>query len=160
MLNCLLIFKYTTVLKKSLVLSYLLRIMKLCDAISNFIAFNLQAHRVVLVAACPMLHSMKNASVGSNLEVRLAADIKADAINTFLQYLYEGFMMLTEENTKDVEKIARVLQVDSVLKCCADFYKCLHAGDKYEYSFHDNAEFKHVRASDLLKVHERNKRTS
>lgn len=134
--------------------------MKFCNAILNFIAFHSKAHRVVLVAACPMLHSMKNASVGSNLEVRLAADIKADAINTFLQYLYEGFMMLTEENTKDVEKIARVLQVDSVLKCCADFYKCLHAGDKYEYSFHDNAEFKHVRASDLLKVHERNKRIS
>uniref|UniRef100_A0A8W8ND86 BTB domain-containing protein n=1 Tax=Magallana gigas TaxID=29159 RepID=A0A8W8ND86_MAGGI len=132
----------------------------LCDAVIKAGNSQIKAHRVVLVAACPMLHSMKNASVGSNLEVRLAADIKADAINTFLQYLYEGFMMLTEENTKDVEKIARVLQVDSVLKCCADFYKCLHAGDKYEYSFHDNAEFKHVRASDLLKVHERNKRTS
>eukprot|EP00105_Crassostrea_gigas_P011795 XP_011427604.1 PREDICTED: uncharacterized protein LOC105328437 isoform X4 [Crassostrea gigas] len=132
----------------------------LCDAVIKAGSSQIKAHRVVLVAACPMLHSMKNASVGSNLEVRLAADIKADAINTFLQYLYEGFMMLTEENTKDVEKIARVLQVDSVLKCCADFYKCLHAGDKYEYSFHDNAEFKHVRASDLLKVHERNKRTS
>lgn len=107
-----------------------------------------------------MLHSMKNASVGSNLEVRLASDIRPEAINTFLQYLYEGFMMLTEENCKDVEKIARVLQVDSVLKCCADFYKCLHAGDKYEYSFHDNVEFKHVRASDLLKVHDRSKRAN
>ena len=126
----------------------------------TFVLYDWQAHRVVLVAACPMLHSMKNASVGSNLEVRLAADIKVEAINTFLQYLYEGFMMLTEENSRDVEKIARVLQVDSVLKCCADFYKCLHAGDRYEYSFHDSAEFKHVRASDLLKVHERNKRST
>jgi hypothetical protein len=47
---------------------------------------------------------MDNASVGSHLEVRLAADIKQEAVNTFLQYLYEGFMMLTEENCKDVEK--------------------------------------------------------
>ncbi|XP_078332327.1 uncharacterized protein LOC144625424 isoform X4 [Crassostrea virginica] len=132
----------------------------LCDAVIKAGNNHIKAHRVVLVAACPMLHSMKNASVGSNLEVRLAADIKVEAINTFLQYLYEGFMMLTEENSRDVEKIARVLQVDSVLKCCADFYKCLHAGDRYEYSFHDSAEFKHVRASDLLKVHERNKRST
>ncbi|XP_062604024.1 zinc finger and BTB domain-containing protein 3-like isoform X3 [Saccostrea cucullata] len=132
----------------------------LCDAVIKAGNSHIKAHRVVLVAACPMLHSMKNASVGSNLEVRLAADIKPEAINTFLQYLYEGFMMLTEENCKDVEKIARVLQVDSILKCCADFYKCLHTGEKYEYSFHDNVEFRHVRASDLLKVHDRSKRAS
>ncbi|KAK3101400.1 hypothetical protein FSP39_003274 [Pinctada imbricata] len=130
----------------------------LCDAVIKTGNVSTKAHRVVLVAACPMLHSMKNASTGSNLEVRLASDISQEAVNTFLQYLYEGFMMLTEANCKDVEKIARVLQVDNVLKCCSDFYKCLHAGNGYEYNFHDNVEFRHVRASDLLKVHERSKR--
>lgn len=158
MLNCLLIFKYIIVLKKSLVLFYLLRIMKFYDVILNFIVFNLQAYRVVLVVVCFMLYFMKNVSVGFNLEVRLVVDIKVDVINIFFQYLYEGFMMLIEENIKDVEKIVRVLQVDSVLKCCVDFYKCLYVGDKYEYSFYDNVEFKYVRVLDFFKVYERNKR--
>lgn len=127
----------------------------------NFSFIFLQAHRVVLVAACPMLQSMDNATSGSHLEVRLAAEIKQDSINTFLQYLYEGFMMLTEENVRDVEKIARLLQVDSIIKCCADFHKCLQSktgapSPQYKYGFHDMIEFRHVRSSDLQKtVHER-----
>lgn len=106
-----------------------------------------------------MLQSMDNASMGSHLEVRLAAEIKQDSINTFLQYLYEGFMMLTEENCRDVEKIARLLQVDSVIKCCADFQKCLNAATgapvskdtQYKYTSYDMLEFRHVRSSDLQK---------
>ncbi|XP_078332598.1 uncharacterized protein LOC111123204 isoform X2 [Crassostrea virginica] len=131
----------------------------LCDAIIRSGAVITKAHRVVLVAACPMLQSMENAAVGSHLEVRLAADIKQESIQTFLQYLYEGFMMLTEQNCRDVEKIARLLQVDSVIKCCADFNKCLgtktgqmSANDQYKYTFHDMIEFKHVRSSDMQKT--------
>ncbi|XP_011420679.3 uncharacterized protein [Magallana gigas] len=131
----------------------------LCDAIIRTGPVITRAHRVVLVAACPMLQSMDNASMGSHLEVRLAAEIKQDSINTFLQYLYEGFMMLTEENCRDVEKIARLLQVDSVIKCCADFQKCLNAATgapvskdtQYKYTSYDMLEFRHVRSSDLQK---------
>ncbi|XP_048730168.2 uncharacterized protein LOC125647517 isoform X5 [Ostrea edulis] len=141
----------------------------LCDAIIRSGSVVTKAHRVVLVAACPMLQSMENAAVGSHLEVRLAADIKQDSIQTFLQYLYEGFMMLTEQNCRDVEKIARLLQVDNVIKCCADFNKCLNTktgqmtgSDQYKYTFHDMVEFKHVRSSEMQKtVQERStKRTS
>ncbi|XP_061180859.1 transcription regulator protein BACH1-like isoform X6 [Saccostrea echinata] len=141
----------------------------LCDAIIRSGSVVTKAHRVVLVAACPMLQSMENAAVGSHLEVRLAADIKQESIQTFLQYLYEGFMMLTEQNCRDVEKIARLLQVDNVIKCCADFNKCLSsktghmsANDQYKYTFHDMVEFKHVRSSEMQKtVQERTtKRTS
>ena len=111
----------------------------------------------MLVAACPMLQSMENATSGSHLEVRLASDIKQESINTFLQYLYEGFMMLTEDNSKDVEKIARLLQVDSVIRCCADFNKCLNvsAGQQYKYSSLDQAEFRHMRTTDMLQNKER-----
>ena len=119
-----------------------------------------QAHRVILVAACPMLQSMEKSSIGSHLEVRLASDITTDSINTFLQYLYEGFMMLTEENCREVEKIARLLQVDSIIKCCADFTKCVSlktgagnfGGEQYRYTFHDMIEFRHVRSSELQKT--------
>ncbi|XP_060086422.1 protein sister of odd and bowel-like isoform X13 [Ylistrum balloti] len=131
----------------------------LCDAIIKTGQIITKAHRVVLVAACPMLQSMENAAAGSHLEVRLAADIKQESVNTFLQYLYEGFMMLTEDNVRDVEKVARLLQVDSVIKCVADFYKCMHAktgiafpGTQYKYNFNDLIEFRHVRVTDLQKT--------
>ncbi|XP_021368181.1 uncharacterized protein LOC110459952 isoform X3 [Mizuhopecten yessoensis] len=142
-------------------LSHMWKGQMLCDAIIKTGQVITKAHRVVLVAACPMLQSMENASAGSHLEVRLAADIKQESVNTFLQYLYEGFMMLTEENVRDVEKVGRLLQVDSVIKCCADFYKCMNAktgapfpGSSYKYSFsgHDLAEFRHVRATGLQKT--------
>lgn len=139
-------------------ISYFLRFQYVYES-NQMLLLMFQAHRVVLVAACPMLQSMENAAVGSHLEVRLAADIKQESIQTFLQYLYEGFMMLTEQNCRDVEKIARLLQVDSVIKCCADFNKCLgtktgqmSANDQYKYTFHDMIEFKHVRSSEMQKT--------
>ncbi|XP_069132866.1 uncharacterized protein [Argopecten irradians] len=132
----------------------------LCDAIIKTGNINTKAHRLVLVAACPMLQSMDNASIGSHLEVRLASEIKQDSVNMFLQYLYEGFMMLTEDNHKDIEKIARLLQVDSVIKCCADFCKSLqektglsvYSAGQYKYTSHDMLEFKHVRVSGIQKT--------
>lgn len=104
-----------------------------------------------------MLQTMENATSGSHLEVRLASDIRQESVNTFLQYLYEGYMILTEDNSSDVEKIARLLQVDSVTKCCADFNKCMNkgAGAQFRYSFHDQTDFKHMRVSDLFRKHER-----
>ncbi|XP_060086295.1 zinc finger and BTB domain-containing protein 17-like isoform X12 [Ylistrum balloti] len=145
-------------------LSHLWKSQLLCDALIRAGSITIKAHRLVLIAACPMLQSMENASAGSHLEVRLAADIKQESVNTFLQYLYEGFMMLTEENVRDVEKVARLLQVDGVIKCCADFYKSLKVktgvtiqpGHNYKYSFQDLVEFRHVRASDIIKsTHDR-----
>lgn len=112
-----------------------------------------------MMAACPMLQSMDHAASGSRLEIRLSPDIKQQSIQSFLQYLYEGFMMVTEENYKDIEKIGRLLQVDSVIKCCADFCKSLtnrkgplSNQDQYRYTFCDMIEFRHVRSSDLQKT--------
>ncbi|XP_052064814.1 zinc finger protein 768-like isoform X4 [Mytilus californianus] len=131
----------------------------LCDALICTGNVVTKAHRVVLLAACPMLQSMENASIGTELEVRLAADIKQDAVTTFLQYLYEGFMLLTEENVKHVEKVARLLQVDSVIKCCSDFFKCLEKSTgkqhnaNYKFDKYDLLEFRHVRATGLQKTY-------
>ncbi|XP_061178065.1 uncharacterized protein LOC133186776 isoform X1 [Saccostrea echinata] len=129
----------------------------LCDAIIRTGSVITKAHRVVLVAACPMLQSMENAAAGSHLEVRLAADIKQDSVNTFLQYLYEGFMTLNEDNYKDIEKISRLLQVENAIKCCADFIKCIStsSANQYRYNYPDQLEFKHVRTTELQKVHDR-----
>lgn len=134
----------------------------LCDAMIKTGAVTTRAHRVVLVAACPMLQTMENATSGSHLEVRLASDISQESVNTFLQYLYEGYMILTEENCSEVEKIARLLQVDSITKCCADFNKTINksAGAQFRYSFQDQTDFKHMRVSDLFKKQERSTKRS
>ncbi|XP_022291500.2 uncharacterized protein LOC111102833 isoform X9 [Crassostrea virginica] len=129
----------------------------LCDAIIKTGPISTKAHRVVLVAACPMLQTMENATSGSHLEVRLASDISQESVNTFLQYLYEGYMILTDDNCGEVEKIARLLQVDSITKCCADFNKTVSksAGAQFRYSFQDQTDFKHMRVSDLFRKQER-----
>nr|XP_011422842.2 zinc finger protein sens isoform X6 [Crassostrea gigas] len=130
----------------------------LCDAVIKTGNTQTKAHRLVLIAACPMLQHMENASVGSHLEVRLNSDIKQNSINTFLQYLYEGYMMLTEENCKDVEKIAKLLHADSVAKCCVDFQKCLNAKSgmsSYEganFEVQDSVEFRYVCSTDIQKT--------
>ncbi|XP_062569053.1 uncharacterized protein LOC134231152 isoform X1 [Saccostrea cucullata] len=136
----------------------------LCDAVIKTGNTDTKAHRLVLVAACPMLQTMENAAIGSNLEVRLSAEIKQESVQTFLKYLYEGFMMLTGDNYKDVEKIAKILQVESVVRCCADFSKCL--GEKTglpcekRFKVKESPESVYVRSSDLLKVQETVKRHS
>ncbi|CAG2225888.1 unnamed protein product [Mytilus edulis] len=131
----------------------------LCDALICTGNVVTKAHRVVLLAACPMLQSMENASIEPSWRFRLAADIKQEAVTTFLQYLYEGFMLLTEENVKHVEKVARLLQVDSVIKCCSDFFKCLEKSTgkqhnaNYKFDKYDLLEFRHVRATGLQKTY-------
>ncbi|KAK3101334.1 hypothetical protein FSP39_002800 [Pinctada imbricata] len=129
----------------------------LCDAVIKTGDIVTKAHRVVLIAACPMLQNMENASLGSHLEVRMAADIKQDSVNAFLQYIYEGYMMLTEENCKDIEKMAKLLQVESLLNCCTDFYKNLsektgrqHGGPMINVK--QGLNFQHLKFSNLQKT--------
>lgn len=111
-----------------------------------------------------MLQTMENAAIGSHLEVRLSAEIKPESVQTFLKYLYEGFMMLTGDNYKDVEKIAKLLQVESVVRCCVDFSKCLSEKTgvpcEKRFGFGENSDSVYVRSSDLLKVQETVKRHS
>lgn len=111
-----------------------------------------------------MLQTMENATIGSHLEVRLSAEIKPESVQTFLKYLYEGFMMLTGDNYKDVEKIAKLLQVESIVRCCADFSKCLSEKTgvpcEKRFGLSENADSVYVRSSDLLKVQETVKRHS
>jgi hypothetical protein len=105
-----------------------------------------------------MLQHLENASLGSHLEVRMASDIKQSSVISFLHYLYEGFMTLTEENCRDIEKMGKLLQVESVVKCCSDFYKCfsektgVKLGSAPQMNFQDSVEFRHVRTSDFQKL--------
>ncbi|XP_061178449.1 myoneurin-like isoform X2 [Saccostrea echinata] len=130
----------------------------LCDAVIKTGNVHTKAHRLVLIAACPMLQDTENASVGSHLEVRLNSDISESAVKIFLQYLYEGYMMLTEDNCRDVEKIAKMLHVDSITKCCTDFQKCMNAkmgyssSQRLNFDLQDSADFRFVNTTDLQKM--------
>nr|XP_022337901.1 uncharacterized protein LOC111133651 isoform X2 [Crassostrea virginica] len=130
----------------------------LCDAVIKTGNFQTKAHRLVLIAACPMLQDRENASVGSHLEVSLNSDISQASVNTFLQYLYEGYMMLSEDNCREVEKIAKMLHVDSISKCCSDFQKCMAAKMGYRsnqalnFDLQDNPDFRFVNTTDLRKM--------
>ncbi|XP_055995691.1 myoneurin-like isoform X6 [Ostrea edulis] len=130
----------------------------LCDAVIKTGNVQTKAHRLVLIAACPMLQDTDNASVGSHLEVRLNSDITETAVTTFLQYLYEGYMMLTEDNCRDVEKIAKLLHMDSITKCCTDFQKCMNIKMGYtssqglNFDLQDSIDFRFVNTTDLLKM--------
>ncbi|XP_034321447.2 zinc finger and BTB domain-containing protein 20 isoform X13 [Magallana gigas] len=152
---------YMNQIYSSSTMSYLTQMWKnqlLCDAVIKTGSINTKAHRLVLIAACPMLQHLENASLGSHLEVRMAADIKQSSVISFLRYLYEGFMTLTEENCRDIEKMGKLLQVESVVKCCSDFYKCLSdntgmkMGSGPQMNFQDSVEFRHVRTSDFQKL--------
>lgn len=104
-----------------------------------------------------MLQIMENVIFGFYLEVRLVLDISQEFVNIFLQYLYEGYMILIEENCSEVEKIVRLLQVDSIIKCCVDFNKIINklVGVQFWYSFQDQIDFKYMRVLDLFKKQER-----
>ncbi|XP_048727818.2 zinc finger and BTB domain-containing protein 18-like isoform X8 [Ostrea edulis] len=152
---------YMNQIYSSSTMSYLTQMWKnqlLCDAVIKTGPINTKAHRLVLIAACPMLQHLENASLGSHLEVRMASDIKQSSVISFLHYLYEGFMTLTEENCRDIEKMGKLLQVESVVKCCSDFYKCfsektgVKLGSAPQMNFQDSVEFRHVRTSDFQKL--------
>ena len=64
-------------------------------------------------------------------------------------------MKLTEKNYKEIQKIGKLLQVDGITKCCADFAKCLqtktdtHVHGSSDFDIQEQPEFKFVRATDL-----------
>lgn len=115
----------------------------------------IKAHRLVLVASCAILQSHDNASTGSVLEVTLPSDIQSQSVYMFLEFLYQGHMILTEENIQSIERIARLLHVEDVLKCCSDFTKTLKSehSETYQdlFNFHDLVGVNHVRVTNFIK---------
>ncbi|XP_011448002.3 serine-rich adhesin for platelets isoform X1 [Magallana gigas] len=125
---------------------------KLCDAVIKSDKMSVMAHRLVLAASCPMLQSMENYSFGSLLEIRVESDMTKESVMAFLQYLYEGYLMLTEENYIYVENLARSMHIDSIVSCCKDFSKSILSSRSKNHGRTDKADFKHVRKTNLLTV--------
>ena len=107
------------------------------------------------MASCAILQSHDNASTGSVLEVTLPSDIQSQSVYMFLEFLYQGHMILTEENIQSIERIARLLHVEDVLKCCSDFTKTLKSehSETYQdlFNFHDLVGVNHVRVTSFIK---------
>nr|XP_034325732.1 uncharacterized protein LOC105342684 isoform X4 [Crassostrea gigas] len=125
---------------------------KFCDAVIKSDNISVMAHRLVLSASCPVLQSIENYTCGSLLEIRVESDMTKESVMAFLQYLYEGYLMLTEENYIHVEKLARSLHIDSVISCCKDFSQSILSSSSNIQEPIDQADFKHVRITNLLKV--------
>lgn len=125
---------------------------KFCDAVIKSDNISVMAHRLVLAASCPMLQSMENYSFGSLLEIRVESDMTKESVMAFLQYLYEGYLMLTEENYCLVEKLARSLHIDSIISFCKDFSQSVFSSSSNIHEPSGEADFKHVRITNLLKV--------
>lgn len=110
---------------------------------------------MVLVASCGIWHSFDETATGSVLEVVLPKDISSASVNTFLEFLYEGHMILSEDNVGEIEKIARLLNVDIVLNCCHDFRKTIKSDEKlkeFDFRFQDLRTVNHIRSTTLVKT--------
>ncbi|XP_052687935.1 uncharacterized protein LOC128166641 isoform X6 [Crassostrea angulata] len=125
---------------------------KFCDAVIKSDNISVMAHSLVLAASCPKLQSMEAYSFGSLLEIRVDSDITKESVMAFLQYLYEGYLMLTEENYCHVEKLAHSMHIDSIISYCKDFNQSILSSRSDIHETTDQADFKHVRTTNLLRV--------
>ncbi|VDI07807.1 Hypothetical predicted protein [Mytilus galloprovincialis] len=126
----------------------------MCDA--DIVTGNtvIKAHRLVLVASCAILQSHDNVATGTVLEVTLPSDIPQKAVYMFLEFLYQGHMILSEENVEAIEKIARLLHAGDVLKCCYDFAKTIKSDtnrQQEKFSFHELVSVNHIRSTCFIK---------
>ncbi|GAB1601279.1 uncharacterized protein LOC115217157 isoform X2 [Argonauta hians] len=105
-------------------LSWLWRTNKLCDAVICSGETKIMLHRLILFAVSPHLLE-KNIRDGAELEVNLPSGINDEALATFVAFLYDGVLNLTEYNYKDIERVANLLKVDKVQRYCREFSSSL-----------------------------------
>ena len=73
----------------------------------------------------------KNIRDGAELEVNLPSGINDEALATFVAFLYDGVLNLTEYNYKDIERVGNLLKVEKVQRYCREF-----ANSLAEYKLH------------------------
>lgn len=111
-------------------LSWLWRTNKLCDAVICSGETKIMLHRLILFAVSPHLLE-KNIRDGAELEVNLPSGINDEALATFVAFLYDGVLNLTEYNYKDIERVGNLLRVEKVQRYCREF-----ASSLAEYKLH------------------------
>lgn len=111
-------------------LSWLWRTNKLCDAVICSGETKIMLHRLILFAVSPHLLE-KNIRDGAELEVNLPSGINDEALGTFVAFLYDGVLNLTEYNYKDIERVGNLLRVEKVQRYCREF-----ASSLAEYKLH------------------------
>lgn len=118
-----------------------------------------QTHRIILITTYPILQSIKNTTIKSHLKIHLTTNIKQKSIQTFLQYLYKNFIILTKQNNRNIKKITRLLQINNIIKYYTNFNKYLNTktnqistNNQYKYTFHNIIKFKHIKSSKIQKT--------
>ncbi|KAL3841774.1 hypothetical protein ACJMK2_019875 [Sinanodonta woodiana] len=103
-------------------MSELWRESKYCDAVIHMRDAQYKIHKLVLIAACPeILNHLAHRQENEHLNFYLPDDVSPRAVETVLEYLYAGTIHLKDENVKQVEKVAELLQVGPLIRYCLDF---------------------------------------
>lgn len=119
----------------------------------NHIHIYFQTHKIILITTYPILQTIKNATSKSHLKIRLTSNINQKSINTFLQYLYENYIILTKKNYNEIKKITKLLQINNITKYYTNFNKTINKSTnaQFRYNFQNQTNFKHIKISNLFK---------
>ena len=115
----------------------------LCDVHLVAEGAKFPAHRVVLAAASPYFQAMFTGGFKENQMSEITLnDTSSKGLESVLDAIYTGELLLLEENVCDVLPVASLLQLSEIVKHCEDFLiakvsadNCLSflaAGEKYD----------------------------
>ncbi|KAK3586243.1 hypothetical protein CHS0354_028607 [Potamilus streckersoni] len=95
---------------------------KFCDAFLHLRERTYKVHKLVLIAACPeVLAVLKHKEESKHTEFNFPDGFDTEAVEYVLKYLYDGVIHLRIDNVCKVEKLARHLHLNSLIKYCMEF---------------------------------------
>ncbi|KAL3841314.1 hypothetical protein ACJMK2_019477 [Sinanodonta woodiana] len=99
---------------------------KFCDAVLVLRNARFKLHKLVLMAACPGIQATQSmAEEKSHFQISLPDDYDMTAVVNVLDYLYDGAVQLRCDNVHKIQKLAKYLQLHSLVHYCMDF-KSIH----------------------------------
>ncbi|XP_055997454.1 uncharacterized protein LOC125646135 isoform X2 [Ostrea edulis] len=96
---------------------------RLCDATLEAGPVKIYVHRLILHAAIPGLTHLQIYATENHLEVILPTEVKADALNAVVDYLYTGRLHLTPQNVSRVAQVTHLLGLEKLYRFCNQ-YQC------------------------------------
>ncbi|KAK3580892.1 hypothetical protein CHS0354_008174 [Potamilus streckersoni] len=95
---------------------------KFCDAVLVLRNARFKLHKLVLMAACPGIQATHAlAEEKSHFQISLPDDYDMTSVVNVLDYLYDGAVRLRCDNVHKVKKLAKYLQLHSLVNYCMDF---------------------------------------
>ena len=104
-----------------------------CDVIMKVCGRDIYAHSNILAAASPYFNTFLSQDLPRQFSQRAPQIIEIqidgsepnmlyeEAVATVIDFIYTGMLTVQESNVAQVSEIARIMQIDSVVKHCEDF---------------------------------------